>query len=70
MRYQPSSKDKRPVSARIHRQIRKSVEFTANRFDCSQSWVVAVALADFFGIEIPRYTTLRTRLRVVRRKAS
>lgn len=62
MNIQPKGKEKQQVSTRVHRQIRKSVEFTANRFECSKSWVIAVALADFFGIEIPRYNSSKGRV--------
>ncbi len=66
MRIQPKKKERKAVSATVLKQIRRHIEFTADRFDCSKSWVVSVALADFFGVEIERYNSSQDRIRRVK----
>lgn len=52
MKIQSKTKSvKRQMSSRLIGDIRKEVETTARKFDCSKSFVIAVALADYFGIK-------------------
>ena len=66
MRIQHTKRERKQVSTRVIRQIEKHIEHTSKRFDCSKSWVIAVALADFFGIEIERYDSSKGKLRRVK----
>lgn len=47
--------------------IEARLEATARRNNCSKSWVVAVALADFLGVaNVPRYNPHEEQLRARR----
>ncbi len=53
MRIQPKSKrPKKRLDASILKEIREAVERDAIRWNCSKSWIVATALAAFYGIDI------------------
>ena len=58
--------ERQQTSTIVIPQIEKHVEHTSKRFDCSKSWVIATALADFFGIEIERYDSSKDKLRRVK----
>ena len=51
MRIQKPIKNRKQVSARCIKEIQHEVEKASARFDVSKSFVIAVALADYFGIE-------------------
>lgn len=44
-----------PRSASLQKEIDKAVKHAAKQFGASKSWVVSVALADFFNIKIKRF---------------
>jgi hypothetical protein len=44
-------KNRRRISAGVQREIRKAIEATAQRYNCSMAFVQNVALAEFFGLE-------------------
>jgi hypothetical protein len=48
-----------PIGAGVIGEIRREVERLAARYGVSRSFVVAVALADQFGIEVERYEVRR-----------
>lgn len=52
MRTQPRGFERKQVSARLKREISREVEKQATRFKCSKSFVIAVALAETFGIKL------------------
>ena len=65
MRYQPQLRDARgrrvsrtPESTRIEGRIEQEIVRAAQRFDVSRSFVIATALADYFGIEMVGYSDL------------
>lgn len=52
MRIQKKTKQpKLKLSATSIEEIEKAVRKTADKFECSKSFVISVALADFFGIK-------------------
>lgn len=51
MKIQKSVKGRKQVSARVLGEIRKIVERESERFDVSKSFVISVALADYFGVK-------------------
>lgn len=44
-----------PAFSSLHPKIQRHVEAEAKRYQCSKSFVIAVALADTFNIDIDRY---------------
>jgi predicted transcriptional regulator len=65
LRYQPQLRDARgrrisrtPESTRIQDEIEQEIRRAARRFQVSRSFVIATALADYFGIEMIGYHEL------------
>lgn len=54
MRIQPRSagKTRRDLHPRVEKEIFKAVDRDAARWNCSRSWIIATALAAFYGIDI------------------
>lgn len=56
MRYQKRGREKRKrLSASAEKKIRAEVERFAKYYKCSKSFIIAVALADFFELKIKRF---------------
>lgn len=67
MRTQPKLKHKRePISQSVQKEIRTAIQHTANKFNVSKLWVVAVVLGDYFGIDIISYIEKPVKLRRIR----
>jgi hypothetical protein len=43
------------IAGRVNPEVEEAIRRTAERFNCSRSFVIAVACADFFGIEVERF---------------
>lgn len=54
-RQKPVKGGRIPLSPTVLHEIDQAVAQTARRFSCSKSFVIAVALAEFFGIEAESY---------------
>jgi hypothetical protein len=61
---QPVLKDRRghripriPLSAAFQAEVEQAIQHTSRKFNVSRSFVIAVACADYFGIDIIRYST-------------
>lgn len=67
MRHQPRTRQrKHRVEAGAITAIRDAVERDAIRWGCSRSWIMATALAAFYGIEIAKpYEEKKPKLRRV-----
>lgn len=54
MRSQPRLKKGRrdPLPSCVDPRIRAAVQRDAMRWDCSRSWIIATALAAFYGVDI------------------
>lgn len=53
MRRQPRIKLKRrQIQAKTVEKIRDAIERDSMRWNCSKSWIIATALAAFYGIDI------------------
>ena len=64
MRNQPRVKGGRlPVGSGVVKEVRAELERTARKFGVSKSFVVHVALADHFGIDVDSYITSPSRVR-------
>lgn len=57
MRNQPRIKGMKriPRTSSLRKEINRAVEHAAREFDVSKSWIISVALADFFKIKTERY---------------
>ena len=56
MKIQPKVKGGRePLPSTVLPRLRRAVEADAQRFNVSRSWVVAVALAEVYGIDVPSF---------------
>lgn len=51
MRRMMPAKGRRQVSSGLRKEIERLVRHTANEFECSKSFVVHVALEQFFGVK-------------------
>jgi predicted NBD/HSP70 family sugar kinase len=56
------------IGSAVHADIERAIHQTTTRFNVSRSFVVAVALADYFGIPIDRYNDAETQPRRKRRR--
>ena len=54
-RQRPVKGGRQALPSCVLREIHQAVNFSARKFNVSRSWVVATALADFFGISLERY---------------
>lgn len=45
---------RQPLQPYVTREIVSAIRHTSHRFNCSASFVIAVALADYFGIPLDR----------------
>jgi len=53
VKIQPKTKQKKhQMSSRAITEIQHAVERDSMRWDCSKSWIIATALAAFYGISI------------------
>lgn len=55
IRQKPVKGGREPLPSCVTREIWKEVDRNARKFNVSRSFVIAVALADQFGIEIDTY---------------
>jgi hypothetical protein len=52
-------KTRTPIASALQEEIRRAVEREARKFNCSKSFVVAVAVAHALDIDVVSYTELR-----------
>lgn len=67
LRQRPIRGGRERVNAAVERRIEKVIERTMARFSCSRSFVIAVALADAFGVELDRDDRYEIRARQQKR---
>ena len=69
MRHQPRVKGGRlPVGSGVVKEVRLELERTARKFGVSKSFVVHVALADHFGIDVDSYVVPVRKTARIRKK--
>ncbi len=53
MKIQPRlRKPRKKLKSSLVKELREAIERDAIRWDCSKSWIMATALAAFYGIDI------------------
>jgi len=69
MRIQPRLKKgkREQVSSAVIEQIKRAVERDAIRWNCGKSWIIATALAAFYGIDIMQPYEVKKKLKLVRK---